>query len=72
MKTSIIVGVVLIVLGVAGLVYKNFSYESEETIVQIGEFKATAETEKDVPIPALLSVAAIVAGVLVIALGSRK
>lgn len=72
MKTSIIVGVVLIVLGVAGLVYKNLSYESEETIVQIGDLKATAETEKNVPIPAFLSIAAIVAGVLVIAVGSRK
>lgn len=72
MKTSVIIGALLIVLGAAGLVYKNFSYESEETIVQIGDLKATAETEKNVPIPAILSVVAIVAGVLVIATGSRK
>ena len=72
MKTSLIVGVLLIVLGAAGLVYKNFSYESEETIAQIGDLKATAETEKNVPIPAFLGIAAIVAGVLVIAVGSRK
>jgi hypothetical protein len=72
MKTSVIVGALLIVLGVAGLVYKNFSYESEETIAQIGDLKATAETEKNVPIPAALGIAAIIAGVLVIAVGSRK
>ena len=72
MKTSVIVGVLLIVLGAAGLVYKNFSYESEETIAQIGDLKATAETEKNVPIPAVLGIVAIVAGVLVIAVGSRK
>jgi len=72
MKTSVIVGALLIVLGVAGLVYKNFSYESEETIAQIGDLKATAETEKNVPIPAVLGIVAIVAGVLVIAVGSRK
>jgi multisubunit Na+/H+ antiporter MnhC subunit len=72
MKTSVIVGALLIVLGAAGLVYKNFSYESEETIAQIGDLKATAETEKNVPIPAVLSIVAIVAGVLVIAVGSRK
>jgi hypothetical protein len=72
MKTSVIVGALLIVLGVAGLIYKNFSYESEETIAQIGDLKATAETEKNVPIPAALGIAAIIAGVLVIAVGSRK
>jgi hypothetical protein len=72
MKTSVVVGALLIVLGVAGLVYKNFSYESEETIAQIGDLKATAETEKSIPIPAILSVAAIVAGVLVIMVGNRK
>ena len=72
MKTSVIVGAVLIALGVAGLVYKSFSYESEETIAQIGDLKATAETEKNIPIPAALGIAAIVAGVLVIAIGGRK
>ena len=45
MKTSVIVGVLLIVFGVAALVYKNFSYTSEETVAQIGPLKATAETE---------------------------
>jgi len=72
MKASVIVGALLIMLGVAGLAYKNFSYESEETIAQIGDLKATAETEKNVPIPAVLGIVAIVAGVLVIAVGSRK
>jgi hypothetical protein len=71
-KTSVIIGAVLIVLGVAGLVYKNFSYESEETIAQIGDLKATAETEKNIPIPTILGVVAIVAGVLVIAVGGKK
>lgn len=72
MKTSVVVGALLIVLGVAGLVYKNFSYESEETIAQIGDLKATAETEKNVPIPSILGIAAIAAGVLVIVVGGRK
>jgi len=72
MKTSVIVGALLIVLGVAGLVYKNFSYESEETIAQIGDLKATAETEKNVPIPAALGIVAIIAGVLVIAVGKPQ
>ena len=71
MKSSIIVGALLIVLGVAALVYKNFSYTSKETILQIGDLKATAETEKNVPIPNILGIVAIIAGVIVIAVGGR-
>ena len=71
MKSSIIVGALLIALGVAALVYKNFSYTSKETILQIGDLKATAETEKNVPIPNILGIVAIVAGVIVIAVGGR-
>lgn len=72
MKSSVIVGVVLIVLGGAALVYKNLSYTSEETVLQIGSLKATAETEKNIPIPNVLGIIAIVAGVVVIAVGGRS
>ena len=72
MKASVIVGVLLIVLGTAALVYKNFSYTSKETILQIGDLKATAETEKNIPIPNILGIVAIVAGVIIIAVGAKK
>lgn len=71
MKSSIIVGALLILLGVAALVYKNFSYTTEETVFQIGSLKATAETEKNIPIPDVLGIVAIVAGVVVIVVGGR-
>jgi len=72
MKTSVIVGVILIVLGAVGLFYKGFSYESKETVAKIGPIEATAETEKNVPIPEVLSIVAIVIGLGVIAVGARK
>lgn len=71
MKTSVVVGILLIVLGAAALVYKNFSYTSEETVLQIGSLKATAETEKNVPIPNALGIVAIVAGVIIVAVGGK-
>ena len=71
MKSSVMIGVLLIVLGAAALFYKSFSYKSEETVLQIGSLKATAETEKNVPIPNILGIVAIVAGVMVIAVGGR-
>ncbi|MFA6178934.1 MAG: hypothetical protein WC696_04900 [Candidatus Methylopumilus sp.] len=72
MKLSVIVGVLLIALGAVGLVYKGFSYESRETVAKIGPIEATAETTKEVPIPEVLSIVAIVVGIGVIAIGARK
>lgn len=72
MKSSVIAGVLLIVLGVLALVYKNVSYTSQETVLQIGSLKATTETEKNIPIPNVLGIVAIIAGVVVIAVGARS
>jgi hypothetical protein len=72
MKPAVILGAVLIVLGSASLIYKGFSYTSEETVLQIGSVKATAETEKSVPIPMWAGIAAIVAGVVVMVAGARR
>jgi hypothetical protein len=71
MKSSVIAGVLLIVLGVLALVYKNVSYTSQETVLQIGSLKATTETEKNIPIPNILGIAVIIAGVVIIAVGGR-
>lgn len=67
-----IIGAILIVLGVVALAYKGFSYTSEETVLQIGSVKATAETEKSVPIPTWAGIAAIVAGVVALGVGMRR
>jgi len=72
MKFSVIVGVLLIALGAIGLVYKGFSYESKETVAKIGPIEATAETTKEIPIPEVLSIVAIVVGIGVVAIGAKK
>jgi hypothetical protein len=72
MKPAVILGAILIVLGSASLIYKGFNYTSEETVLQIGPVKATAETEKSVPIPMWAGIAAIVAGVVVMVAGARR
>jgi len=72
MKTTTVIGAILIVLGAVALMYRGFNYTSEETVLQVGSVKATAETEKSVPIPAWAGIAAIVAGVLTIGVGLRR
>lgn len=72
MKASMVVGLLLIAFGVVSLIYQGFSYTTEETVVQLGSLKATAEVEKDVVIPQAVSIVAIIAGIAVVALGARR
>jgi hypothetical protein len=72
MKLGTLIGAILIAAGAAALIYKGFSYTSEETVLQIGSVRATAETEKSVSIPMWAGIAAVVAGVLIIGLGRRR
>ena len=72
MKPAAIAGIVLIVLGLAALAYQGFSYTSRETVIDIGPIKATADTQKTVPIPPIAGVVAVVAGVALVVAGQRK
>jgi hypothetical protein len=72
MKPITLVAVLLIVLGVAVLAYPAISYKSEETILDMGPLKATAETTETIPLPPLLGGAAIAGGIVLLLAGARK
>jgi len=64
-----IIGVLLIVFGIAALSYQGFSYTKKEDVVKLGELKITAETKERVFIPPLAGGLALVAGIALIAFG---
>lgn len=64
-------GILLIVLGIAGLIYQGITYTSRETVLEIGPIEATAETEKTMPISPVVSGVAVVVG-LGLLVGSRR
>ena len=72
MKPLAILGLILIALGLAALVYQGVSYSSRETVLDLGPIKATAEREKTIPLPPVMGVTAVVAGVALLVVGSRK
>jgi hypothetical protein len=72
MKPISIAGVVLIVLGLAGLAYQRITYTSRETVVDLGPIHATADREKTVPVPPVLGIGAIVGGAALLMAGARK
>ena len=72
MKSTLISGVVLIVLGVAALAYQGISYRSRETVVDIGPLHATADREKTIPLPPILGILGIAGGVALVIVSMRK
>ncbi len=72
MKTTLIIGVLLVVAGIGVLAWRGFSYTSEETVLQLGPVKATAETEKHVFIPAWAGYAALALGGVLVVVGARR
>ena len=71
MKPLAIAGLVLIVLGVAGLLVGRFSYTTDKKVIDMGPLKASVAEEHDVDIPEIAGIGAIVAGALVIFLSRR-
>ena len=72
MKPIALVGVVLIVAGLAALVYQGFTYTSRETVVDIGPIHATADREKTLPLPPIVGVVAVGAGIALVVVGGRS
>jgi len=61
-----ILGAILIVLGIAGLVYGGFSYTKREKVVDAGPLQVTADERKHVPISPILGIVALGAGLILV------
>lgn len=72
MKPTMMIGIVLIVLGIAGMVFQGVSYTTREKVVDLGGLQVTAETKKTVPIPLIVGALALASGLAVVVATSRK
>jgi hypothetical protein len=68
-----IVGIILLVLGIAGFFTGGFSFTKETTKAQIGPLKVQVQEKESVNVPQWLSLGAVVIGGVLLAFGfSRK
>ena len=65
-------GVFLVLLGVAALVYQGITYTTRETVLDLGPIQATKETTKTMPLPPVLGGMALLGGVFLIVLGAKR
>jgi hypothetical protein len=70
MKTILtIVGVVLILFGIASFAYQGITYTSQEKVAQIGNIQVTADTQKTISLPPIIGGISLAAGIILVVVG---
>ena len=72
MKGITIVGVLLIVLGVIALGYEGITYTTREKVLDIGPLQASVDKKKTIPLSPALGAAALIGGIVLVVVGSRR
>lgn len=72
MKPTILFAIVLIAIGVIAIGYQGFTYTSKEKVVDIGPLEVTTEQTKRFPLPPIVGGLALVGGIVLLVVGSRK
>jgi uncharacterized membrane protein len=72
MRSTAVVGFLLIVLGLAALAYQGINYTTRETVIDVGPLHATAERHRTLPLPPVLGAVAVAGGVVLLITGVRK
>lgn len=71
MRATAIIGVVLIVLGLAGLLLGGFAYTREDEVLDLGALEATIERRENVRVPPVVSGLVLAAGVALLFVGRK-
>jgi hypothetical protein len=65
------VGVLLVMLGIAGLVIPNVTFTEKKTVANIGPLELRSEEQHRVPIPTIAGIVAVIAGLGIIVVSRR-
>jgi hypothetical protein len=72
MRSTAVIGLVLIVLGLAALAYQGINYTTRETVIDVGPVHATAERHRTLPLPPALGAVVVAGGIVLLVVGIRK
>jgi hypothetical protein len=72
MKPAAIVGVLLIIVGIAGLAFGGLSFTHKEKVLDLGPIQASADKKESLPVPPILGALALVGGVVLLVTGTRR
>jgi hypothetical protein len=71
MKTTTLLAVVLIALGIGAFSYQAITYTTKEKVVDIGPLTVTAEKTKTIPLPPIVGAIALAGGIMLLVMKKR-
>lgn len=72
MRTTTLIAILLIALGVVAFGYQGFTYTTKEKVVDLGPLQMTAEKTKTFPLPPIVGAIALVGGIVLLVMGGKK
>jgi hypothetical protein len=73
MKSLIsLIGILLIIFGIAVLGYQGITYTKREKIAQVGDIQVTADTEKTIYFSPLVGGLSLIAGVILLVIRKKQ
>jgi hypothetical protein len=72
MRPKIMIAIILIALGIAAFAYQGITYTTREKVVDLGPIQVTAEKTKTLPLTPIVGAIALVGGIVLLVMGSRK
>ena len=72
MRSSIIIAIMLITLGIVAFVYEGVTYTTREKVVDLGSIHVTADKTRTIPLPPILGAIAIVGGIALLIFSTKK
>ena len=72
MRSMMWIGIVLVLLGVAGLVIQNVKFTETKKVLDVGPLQLNAEEQHSLPIPTIAGVVAVLAGLTLVFVSQRR
>jgi hypothetical protein len=71
-RVLMIVGVVLILLGIAAVLHPTYTYHQQQQVAKIGSFQATVDEEKTAQVPVAATAALLAAGLALVLIAAKS
>jgi hypothetical protein len=72
MKSTLIIGIVLIALGAMGLIGGRINYTTKEKVIDLGPIEATADKKHSIGIPDAAGIALLIGGIVLCVVSTRR
>ena len=72
MKSNSLIGIILIVVGIIALAYQGITYTTREKVVDLGPIQVSADKTRTFPLPPIVGAVALVGGIVLLVMGSKK